>query len=1299
MPIVSMEMDISKMQKSLHDAKSAIQDISNSLDKAQENLSDTAKYTKSWNKEAEKAIKNQRALSDELKRATGIVAGLASAYLSLSKLMSFTKEGFAYNEELETSKLGIASVVAATLELHDAQGKVLEGQEKFNAAQAMSVEMAKALDIASMQSPASYTDLLSTYQRLLAPATNLGLKWQDTLDLTIKMSNVVKALGLDMQRLGAETESIMMGKNLSHSAVAQRLKITKEEIASWGQGEQLIAGLNKRLEQFKYAGASVEDTMSAVREYYDDVMKNISGDMNKNLWQKMKEAMLAVADEIYEQVEVNGRKQFQITESMQPIVDLWNMVGDIIGDKVVGSVQSLMESIKKFGDYLNERGITNFFDDITQGAKIAGAAIVALTVSKRAMNATFTTGIGANATEVVGLRAYLMALQERVQKEGFLSTVLIQGVAVENAKTAATSTGTGAIARETAATTQATAASRAHTAVLTQEAVATSNLSAKQKLVALSAAAMQKASAAGAAGMIGLRNIASGLLGIFGGPWGLALTAAGAGLAYLATQESDAERATRLHTQAQEAYEQAIAGATDETGNLTKKLTDVQKARLNIAKTNAEEALTSKIDQAKEKLEEFLSVQHLISSNFNTDTDIVDAFFASIAEAFDPLSDATEETKNAMNQLFEDLQRGDVKSFHEHLVLLINGLNNSESASDGLMNALNELLKLCEADDGLLKMANDFDKIKSAADQATSSVNQVGVAIQEVNKLRLEGLDNSILSLKEENEILNIQNKKDRELASYLVKRHKGISVETAKHLMQGHYQWQDKSGKTQSVDAETFKGASEEIKLFRANQVRKDKIREEEAAARKKGGSGSKNAFEKAGEGVQRLRLEILQLSGEMSKSSVDFDKKMKEIDKLGAEAKLSAEDIQQLKKDYADAFKINTLKEFNKEVLNLEGNVNAVRKIELEDKVKEWEDKLRSCGIEGQELNDCMGRLKSGLERDIQFKDTQTAIAFLKELNALGQEYGITTEYQNRLLELQAQMYQQKLPASLQPFIDKWKELQKLQNRRDPWAGIQRGTLKFVEENTDYAKQMETIWTNTLDGIGDALADMCIKGEASFGELATSIIEDIERLMIKSAEAQVVNGIMNFIMTGLSSYFGGGGMMSAGAAITAANGIGGSSYLTHSGATMGSGVGLAMAQGGIFSGGNLHAFSNRIVSSPTVFNYGTFHAFAKGAGLMGEAGPEAIMPLTRNVDGTLGVRAYSDSANNKDNKEKITVNIYNYGEKNVKASENDNMDGNRSIDVIIGDIAASQAQKPGTNLNKALRSLTGSNQQVTRR
>jgi hypothetical protein len=59
-----------------------------------------------------------------------------------------------------------------------------------------------------------------------------------------------------------------------------------------------------------------------------------------------------------------------------------------------------------------------------------------------------------------------------------------------------------------------------------------------------------------------------------------------------------------------------------------------------------------------------------------------------------------------------------------------------------------------------------------------------------------------------------------------------------------------------------------------------------------------------------------------------------------------------------------------------------------------------------------------------------------------------------------------------------------------------------------------------------------------------------------------------------------------------------------------------IASADGNVFDGGKLVPFANGgVVSSPTVF------PMANGAGIMGEAGPEAIMPLKRGADGKLGV------------------------------------------------------------------------------
>ena len=64
-------------------------------------------------------------------------------------------------------------------------------------------------------------------------------------------------------------------------------------------------------------------------------------------------------------------------------------------------------------------------------------------------------------------------------------------------------------------------------------------------------------------------------------------------------------------------------------------------------------------------------------------------------------------------------------------------------------------------------------------------------------------------------------------------------------------------------------------------------------------------------------------------------------------------------------------------------------------------------------------------------------------------------------------------------------------------------------------------------------------------------------------------------------------------------------------------------MAKGGVFGASKVFPFARGgVVSSPAVF------PFANGVGMMGEAGPEAIMPLKRNASGELGVQADKQSS-----------------------------------------------------------------------
>ncbi|WP_457108415.1 phage tail tape measure protein [Methylobacterium sp. P5_C11] len=81
-----------------------------------------------------------------------------------------------------------------------------------------------------------------------------------------------------------------------------------------------------------------------------------------------------------------------------------------------------------------------------------------------------------------------------------------------------------------------------------------------------------------------------------------------------------------------------------------------------------------------------------------------------------------------------------------------------------------------------------------------------------------------------------------------------------------------------------------------------------------------------------------------------------------------------------------------------------------------------------------------------------------------------------------------------------------------------------------------------------------------------------------------------------------------------------------------LGAGSETGFARGGVFRGGRVQPFAaGGVVAAPTYF------PMAGGTGLMGEAGPEAILPLGRGPDGRLGVAAGGAAARPVS----VTVNI----------------------------------------------------------
>ena len=96
--------------------------------------------------------------------------------------------------------------------------------------------------------------------------------------------------------------------------------------------------------------------------------------------------------------------------------------------------------------------------------------------------------------------------------------------------------------------------------------------------------------------------------------------------------------------------------------------------------------------------------------------------------------------------------------------------------------------------------------------------------------------------------------------------------------------------------------------------------------------------------------------------------------------------------------------------------------------------------------------------------------------------------------------------------------------------------------------------------------------------------------------------------------------------------------------------------AKGNAFAGAT--GLPHGVYTRPTFFplpGSGALQRFAKG-GVLGEAGPEAIMPLSRNAQGKLGVTGTG-----------VQVNVYNNADVQVSTKESQGPDGQQVIDMFI--------------------------------
>lgn len=220
-------------------------------------------------------------------------------------------------------------------------------------------------------------------------------------------------------------------------------------------------------------------------------------------------------------------------------------------------------------------------------------------------------------------------------------------------------------------------------------------------------------------------------------------------------------------------------------------------------------------------------------------------------------------------------------------------------------------------------------------------------------------------------------------------------------------------------------------------------------------------------------------------------------------------------------------------------------------------------------------------------------------------------------------------------------------IQAANSDWTnGFTKAVQNLADEANNVAGAVNSAFSGAFESMGDALGTFVTTGKLDFKSLASSILSDMAKIAARAA----TNAALSSLFGAASSVYGG---VSAG---TTTGTSGFSDYGVY-----------PQAKGGGWSGGTQFfaqggAFTNSIVSSPTAFGMS-----GGGRGIMGEAGPEAIVPLARASDGSLGVRMIGGAGGQSSGGVNVYVTINSDGSASSETDKAGTEQFGREIGTII--------------------------------
>lgn len=211
----------------------------------------------------------------------GISIGTAAILRELKQLLGYFVE---YNSEIEQSVLGLASLVSASSDITDQTGKILSGQEKFNAALEVGKNLYQQIQTRALTTAATSQEIVQGFQSMLAPARAANLTLDETMNLSIAIVQAMQAMRLPMIQMRLEARALIEGEENMRADLMKNLGIRGDIVRQMREQGRLYDYLMEKLSAFSVAGEAQLGTWKGLKSSVKDMLSILGAMATKDFF-------------------------------------------------------------------------------------------------------------------------------------------------------------------------------------------------------------------------------------------------------------------------------------------------------------------------------------------------------------------------------------------------------------------------------------------------------------------------------------------------------------------------------------------------------------------------------------------------------------------------------------------------------------------------------------------------------------------------------------------------------------------------------------------------------------------------------------------------------------------------------------------------------------------------------------------------------------------------------------------------------------------------------------------------------